>query len=290
MFQDLFHFPDTGLGDTQVFNVSTTTWQLWRKPKGCSFVYILALAGGGSGGAGFTRAPNGAGGGGGGGGGSATLRLMIPAFLLPEVLHIAVGAGGAPSSNAGQVTVIAVQPAGSGFNLMVAGAPAGGTVGLVGAAGTGGAGGAATTNNLIALGISSTTTGVTGTAGGVQTGAAGVASSFLAGAGPMIAGCGSGGAGCTTTDFAGGVLNSPSGTFIAALPGGAAAGGNGTPGIQVPGMFAFTGGSGGGSNNSGVAGAGGDGAIGSGGGGGGAGQTGGAGGRGGNGIVVIVSL
>ena len=138
---------------------STSHWQTWNKPVGCTFVYILACGGGGAGG-------KGAGGNAttsGGGGGSGLLqRAIFPAFILPDTLYFRIGNGGAPTTvsqttgNSGTETVVSIaidSPAVASNILMRC---QGGTGGGGAATSTAGAGGATVTalnQSLSALGF-----------------------------------------------------------------------------------------------------------------------------------------
>lgn len=137
---DIFGLPRTQNADIQVFQSSgVNAWQTWRKPRSCSFVYIFCGGAGGGGGAGFTGASGTARGGGGGGGSGGLSKVYMPAFLLPDILHVRVGFGGA-SGSAGTASIIAPAPTTGGDLLIQA---AGGATGAVGTATNGGAGGAA---------------------------------------------------------------------------------------------------------------------------------------------------
>lgn len=270
-------------------------------------ISMMTIKGGGGGGGGFTRAAGAAGGGGGSGACSGIDRLVIPAFLVPDLLFVFVGAGGAggAASAAGLMggqTFIStsrrttVQNCFLGSNNTAPGLGGAGTGAVGGAAGAvPGIGGVTT---LSALGVTAFTVGVVGIIGGAQTGAAGGNPTVWA-ALPLSAGAS--GAGCTTTDFNGGLINVGADTewceyqginAATQVPGGV--GGtsvnvNGGGGLSFWKPFFQTGGSGGGSNNAGQAGHGGRGGIGCGGGGGGAGTTGGRGGSGGDGLAMIIS-
>ena len=82
-------------GDIQIFVGSQDgyNWQAWNKPPRVTMVYIVCIGGGGGGGGGFTMTGN-QGGGGGSGACSGITRLLVPAFLLPDILSVQVGQGG----------------------------------------------------------------------------------------------------------------------------------------------------------------------------------------------------
>lgn len=295
----LFTLPNVG--------VDLKGFQVWKKPKGMSMVWILMIGGGGGGGGGFTRTAGSAGGGGGSGACSGIARYLMPAVFLPEQLFIQVGRGGiggAPSAagDGGLNSYIYTSPnSQSTINLIAQSnnnSPGGGGAGTAGAGGTAGAVPTVATNSPFNLSYAITAfqVGLVGVVGGAQTGAAGgntttVWANYLA--------CpGASGAGCTTTDFNGGRIvasgqpefinwNIPNGADM--IPQAVGAGVNGSNGLQFFKPLVQTGGGGGASNNSGQAGVGGNGGIGCGGGGGGAGATGGRGGNGGSGMVLIIA-
>lgn len=270
-------------GDTTIFRAAGANWQPYYIRPGVRFLHILGIGAGGGGGNGFTRVAGNPGGGGGGGGAGAQFRGLLPVFLLPKILWLNVGVGGAPATGGG-ATIVGLRPASSNSTnvLSAAGGSAGGngTAGAAGSAGTGG--GTPTNGHFVAFGSFATSQNIAGVAGGVQTGAVGANQTPS-----NITSGGAGGAGCTTTDFAGGNIVATG--FIPQITGGGT-GVRGGAGITLPEPFTSCGGAGGGSNNSGVAGNGGDAGTGSGGGGGGAGATGGTGGRGGDGIVFITEI
>jgi hypothetical protein len=280
----------------EFFATGATTFQTWVKPQGCTMVYMLAI-GSGSGGAGGATGAAGTGRvGGGGGAGGAQSRLLIPAFLLPDILYVQVGLGGlggagGASGTAGQRSLIlrTNAAAAANHNVVLASGNAVATAGTAaGAAGAGETVSAQAQSAYIGLGLFVSVAGATGAAGGAVGGAVGGSVTQFA----QSMTCGGAGGGSTpvaNTNNAGGNI-----TAVGVYPvisGGIAGGGTGADGYSVfiP-SFYTAGGAGGGSNGSaGVGGAGGNAGIGSGGGGGGAGVTGGAGGRGGDGYVCIVS-
>jgi hypothetical protein len=156
----------------------------WVKPQGASFVWFTLIGAGGGGGGGFmddsdpanpiyTPAGGGASGG--------VTNFMCPAFLLPNVLQIAVGAGGngggagsttggvASAGDIGQSTgVYYQQKAGSNYEIAIAFGGGGGGQASSGGDGSGGVG---TTTSVVkpmlAAGFYNTTVGAAGAAGGV---------------------------------------------------------------------------------------------------------------------------
>jgi hypothetical protein len=301
--------PADGIANWQVFPAvqdTTTTrgWKAWNRPHGCSFIFVLSQAPGGGGGGGFTGAAGTARGGGGGGASGAMTTLLMPAFMVPDVLYLRPGNGGSGggaggSGIAGTVQYLARTPSTNNQDwfLGISGA-GGGNPGTGAAGGTAGTAAATTTTRALAgIAITSVMGGQAGAAGGAQTGAAGgsitTPSTALS---PCTGGAGGGGTPIANTNFAGGAITGlgPWPT----IPGGLAAGGAGNYGFRhnvqliesafrsFP--FLTSGGSGGGTNGAaGTGGRGGDGGWGSGGGGGGAGVTGGAGGKGGDGFFII---
>jgi hypothetical protein len=85
--------PQNGYIDYFFGDASTaaTSWRTWEKPRGISMIHITCFGGGAGGGGGSST--NSLGGGGGGSGGQTT--LLIPAHLLPDILYVSVGKGGA---------------------------------------------------------------------------------------------------------------------------------------------------------------------------------------------------
>lgn len=269
-------------------------------------VSMLALSSGGGGGGGFTRAAGNAGGGGAGGACSGVARFTCPANLLPDVLYVAVyagGLGGAASANGstGVNSLVLTSKTAASPNIVLssgANPPGGGTAGTGAAGGTGGTvPSVAATQPLHIWGQWAAIVGIVGGAGGAQTGAIGTNITAWA---AITLSPGSGGAGCTTTNFNGGdqrasaLLDMGAQGYYLTGASGISPGGTGTGaaidgggGIRSITPFFNCGGTGGGSNNSAQAGNGGTGGYGCGGGGGGAGATAGAGGSGGDGLVII---
>jgi hypothetical protein len=280
----------------EFFATGATTFQTWIKPQGATMVFMLAIGAGAGGAGGQTGAAGTGRTGGGGGGGGAQSRLIIPAFLLPDILFIQVGQGGlggAGNANgvAGQRSLILRTNAAASANhntVLASGAAAATAPTAGGAAGAGETISTVTQASYLCLGSFISIAGAAGGAGGAVGGAAGISITQFA----TSMTCGGAGGGSTpvaNTNNAGGNI-----TALGVYPivtGGVAGGGVGADGYNVflP-SFYTAGGAGGGSNGAaGVGGAGGTAGIGSGGGGGGGGVTGGAGGRGGDGYIAIVS-
>lgn len=114
---DVFNLSSEAILDIQVFNAvsgpASTGWQVWKKPRGSKFVYMLAVGGGGSGSTASNTTATSGGGGGGASGVCAT--LCTASMLIPDTLYISVGPGGispvlALASNQGSNTYISLEP------------------------------------------------------------------------------------------------------------------------------------------------------------------------------------
>ena len=300
---DYQNLPDNAKVDWFMQPTATNEVHTWTKPSGCNFVYMITAGAGAGGAGGYTMAAGTPGNAGSGGGSGAINTLLVPAFLIPDTLFIKVGigsAGGPPATAqnftaAGGPTIISAYRVQSATEYLLfsngGNGAASGTGSSNPAGGTGGA--SAITNNT--LGTIGKWQGVTGNAGanGGQANGGGTNSLTF----NFFNSGGAGGAGRTSTDVAGGSINSTyaQASAVTVVGGGAAvanatAGQNdGTNGFWIPKRFIFYGGGGGGASNNGVGGKGGKGAPSCGGGGGGTGVTGGAGGDGGDGFAVIIS-
>ncbi len=286
-------------------------WFTWVKPIGVSFIQIIMRgAGGGGGGGGATSASTTIGGSGGAGGNCS--RILTLTNLIPDVLYVYVGAGGAggtghingaggSNGTAGETTFVSVYKDTTSQNRIAQ--AAGGLGGNV-ASTTGGASGSTTFTPRVvpqfivpqdALGTSGTGAG-SGNANGTAYNLA-TSSNFCI---FTPGGTGGGGAATGSTIYIGGVYNGytnsvPYATFPTLTATAGQAGGGGTFFIEGQ-KYLCLGGQGGHSSRTTAVpgGRGGDGVMGSGGGGGGAfrGDTttqGGAGGTGGNGWVLIIA-
>ena len=314
---DLSDLPQGGGARMDIFQARGTVavandWQVWTRPRNCSFIYILALGGGGGGGGGFAAASGQTGGGGSGGTGGIT-RAFIPGMLVPQQLYISVARGGAGGNSgaagtAAVVTHISLFANASGSVIgNQAGIASAGQAGGTGTASAGGAAGGAGTApgiqiaSVLGPSIFVASSGVVGLSGGAN--AAGASGSSL---GSFLGTSGSGaGQAATPAAFNGGAsslntnavvpfLTAPGGIGTASGAGGA--GGQGAvkfPTLNDPYSMYFAGSSGGG-NGTTAGGRGGDGLICVGGGGGGAcnaaAGAGGVGGKGGDGLVIIWSF
>lgn len=275
------NYPTPQGANIQIFNVGGAASD-WVKPQGASFVWMTLI---GAGGGGSSNSSNN---GGDGGGSGAVTNFMGPAFLMPDVLRISVGAGGigtpsgtsANGGNGGATTVVYQQKDGTGYTLLTAN---GGT-GATGNGAGGGAGGTASAANYFScMGFSQYIAGQSGASGnGVSVSAS--TTTFLSG----------GAAGPDDVATAGGNVTANYG-YVAT--GGTATNNanrvKGNPYFQTSPIIVGLGGAGGGSRNAATAPSapGGNGGNGCGGGGGGRGDAGytGSGGNGGDGLVVIIT-
>jgi hypothetical protein len=264
----------------------------WLKPPGIVMVYILCIGSGGGGGSLFSQAAgtNRAGGGGGGGGG--VIKGMFPALLLPDILYITVGRGGA-----GQVGGVGGAATGTATSIKPSGDTNQGLF-LLANQGTGanqanqGAGATAAAVSSYSLGafgiIPAATTGGNGSSGGL--GSAGTNLGLFVNT--LNAG-GTSGGGITNLNVAqvGGSHNV--GANTAGLIGGTLASPNGNNGFtryaRGYSEFYSVSGTGGAGSTSGAGGKGGNGGMGCGGGGSGGNTSSSTsqGGNGGNGYVLI---
>lgn len=305
---DMFNTP-ADKTSTQVFYFAgTTTWQTWQKPVNASVVYIITIGGGSGGGGGRTSAINSAAGGGGGASSSITCGAYA-ANMIPNTLHLLVGAGGVggvgqATGTAGGLSYVSFQPNTTAINILMQSGNAGATGGVgsssttTGASGgTGGTAWAYATAINGNLGQITSSPGQNGTAG-TGTGATpqnltftticsgGAGGGAVSGAGTTYA-AGSILASAITPLLSPGVMNAADSTIHGSHGIGNIFGYNQNP------MF-FTGGAGGASSSTTArkAGTGGNGSYGSGGGGGGGAYnaTGGDGGKGGDGLIIIVSI
>lgn len=270
-------------------------WQTWMKPAGCTWIYILTLASGGGGGKSNNGALTVAAGGGASGGHT---RLLIPAFVVPDIIYVRPGAGGlgatvAGTGAAGVASYVSMQPnTTSGASLLISQGGGGGGSGA--ALNTGGSGGgiSQTTPAIFCLSLFSTVAGSNGGAG----------ASASNGSGTNITQTSNN---ITTAGSGGGNGTGAGGNLTNAIVFPTIAGGTGTTGevgqngfqlgaMWTPGLKSFpmiwSGGSGGGGHTTGTAGSGGKGSYGGGGGGSGScsgAGTSGNGGGGGDGIIFI---
>ena len=90
---DLSYFQNTGNVNTQTFT-NAGSWATWQKPRGAKFVNILCIGAGGGGGGGF-QTGSGTKTGGSGGGSGGLVKVQYPASILPDILYVQPGLGGA---------------------------------------------------------------------------------------------------------------------------------------------------------------------------------------------------
>jgi hypothetical protein len=271
---DFFNLTNKNPNPIYYFNSGT-----WIKPRGISSVFITAIGAGGGGGGGGSQPAGTNKGGGGGGGTGAVSSGYFDASLLPDVLEITIGVGGAggtPQVNGTNGGATIVKPHNSNNTaatyILIANGGGGGGLGNIttrGAAGVAGVTATITSALYSNLGVLRLTSGFNGGLGGGAAGQVGQGRVYNSD-GVLILGGGGGGARSFPGGGIGGALDVPSSSGFFRLK-----------------LFASTGG--GGSNGSDIApaGNGANAAIGSGGGGGGSGTTGGTGGKGGDGLVII---
>jgi hypothetical protein len=144
------NYPTPQGANVQIFQaparVGATFWTTeWVKPQGASFVWFTLI---GAGGGTDTSATNSI-----GGGSGAVTNFMGPAFLIPDVLQVRVGTGGAASGTESSVRY--QQRSGTGFNVLTASGGFDGSVASNGAP-------SSAPNYFTAMGIYQSTAGQTG--------------------------------------------------------------------------------------------------------------------------------
>lgn len=284
---DVSYF-QTNNANTQIFQ-NGGTWQTWVKPKNAKMVNFFVIGAGSGGGGGF-QTGSGALSGGQGGSNGGYVRLTIQASLLPDILYVIPGTGGAggiggnPSTSGGAATksyVCLIPDTSSASNIVCTSgnAAATGGVGESTITATGGVGETvATAANMVfaILGNFLATAALGGTSGGLTVGGSNAVNVF------MVQASGGGGTGN------GGSSPTPAGGPFPAQVGGSTTTGPKHGLIYYKPIFGLSGGVGGNGGTTGVNG--GNGAPGCGGGGGGAGTvSAGNGGRGGDGFVIITT-
>jgi len=287
---DLSYFK-TQNSDVQGF-FSGGTWQTWIKPRGAKLVNIMCVGSGGGGGGGFQSITTPRSGASGGGSGAAA-RLTINANLLPDILYILPGMGGAGGLGGDPAT--AGSPGQNSFVTLIPSTASSSTIVLRSGTTVASAGGGGSTvapaaaqgetinvvaNNIFAnLGIFTYQGGVGANTPNIGASASTTPANFIVGAG--------GGGGIGT---AGGVAGLATFLVIPTIP--LNTDGQNGPIVYNPTLLLY-GGRGGGGAVTGNGGNGGNGAPGAGGGGGGAsantGVNAGNGGRGGNGFIIITT-
>ena len=302
---DSFDIPNSGVYHKTIFATGNATWVTWQKPSGIKFIYSYVLGAGGAGGGGRTGGVN-SGGGGGGGGSSAISVGLYPAFMLPDIMYIQVGAGSAGAAAgtgaaSGMLSYISAAPNTTAINIIMQSgdAAAGGGGGGTNTGNGSGVGGTAgsiwtyTSYPIPKVGMITSIAGQTGAIGGTNLPAAGTS---ITPSLPITGGGGGGGVSAAGTPTGGGSITGSG--FLPTISGGitgAITGGHGymptmpTAQSYLSQPLVFTGAGGGSATGTGVGGFGGNASYGSGGGGGGASynSTGGTGGRGGDGLILI---
>jgi hypothetical protein len=134
-----FNYPTPQNANVQIFNAASgpntnTAAAEWVKPQGVSFVWFTLIGGGGGGGG--TDGTNV----GGGGGSGSILHCLAPAFILPDILRVQVGQGGAGGVGAtagsnGNNTAVTYNNKAT-YAFMVASAGTGGSPGVGGVQGS----------------------------------------------------------------------------------------------------------------------------------------------------------
>lgn len=263
------------------------TWQTWIKPRGAKLVNFF-LVGSGAGGGGGLLGTSGSITGGGAGGNGSTTKATFQASILPDILYIYAGIGGAggiggassTAGSSGQSSFVCLIPDTSSVSNVVLRSgttPAiGGSAGATSANNTAAAETVATAANSIFWNLGTVITQVgTGGAGSRLTSGNNVVANVF------TPGCSGGG-----SDVGGYISNAQYPFFVTSN---SPINTNGKDGVYItkPVPF-FYGGTGGGGGTTG--GKGGNGSYGCSGGGGGAGTTSaGNGGRGGNGFIIITT-
>ena len=300
---DVFNIPNNQ-DNVSIFYANGSAWQTWRKPRNCSYVWMMCIGGGG-GGAGVVYAGNTSGttitsAGTCGGGAGAVTRALYNASLIPDLVYVQVGLGGAGGIPNANTTLV---NGGSGTRSFISSAPITSVTnvfccsGSVGAGGgqyaAGGAGETVATTGvagIISMATWSSTVGQAGALGGSSAGAnitplTSQITSGGAGGGGLNLSVPTSGGSITTTSISSQILGSAGNPSVIASCG--------TTSFKP--FFSLGGAGGGGGFFANIAG-GGNGGIGSGGGGSGILQNGGSsfigttGGNGGDGIVFIITI
>ena len=265
-----FDLPYGAKVDKYLAGMPTTSWLTWTNPRNeYNNAIILAAGGGGGGGGG-----NGGGAGGGGGGAGAFCSIYCPLSLLPDILHIQTGLGGAGrvfegGGLSGAATYISIYPNTNAANLLVTCGAGGGA----GASGGAGSGGTVTIGNTVGV-----VQGYNGNNG--STAGSPASDAILSTGSPIFGGTGGGGYSYPTGGASGGFQTYSN--VIPYSPGTPSNGGSGKRGYVIWKPFTVFGGSGG------SQGPGGNGFMGSGGGGEGVSGGSSSSGSGGAGFVIII--
>jgi len=304
---DVLNLPKPQNGYIDYFYHTGTSWVTWEKPRGIHTIVITCIGAGGGGRSGWCESSATRSGGAGGGSGGFS-RLLIPAMVLPDVLYVSVGRGGAGGAS---LTLVGAFAGSNGIGSFVSIAPS--TAAIYVACFANGGSGAG--NNVVGANTAGAPAAVAAQSSALMSGlgqffalaghsgAVGPTTSASSLAYPttglLLSGGGCGGGGSNNL---GGSVTEPTQTsfsLITTRTGGtqASTAGPGDAGLSISQPLMSIGGAGGGASSSttsgvGSGGNGGNGGLGCGGGGGGAGPSGagsgaGAGGRGGDGLVII---
>ena len=294
-----FHIADSEPQRTWVYSAGRSAiYQTWQKPPGISFVHIIAIGGGGGGGGGRANDDSALIYGAVGGASAAFASCFYPAYSIPDILYINVGAGGAGGigtglginggdGGTGLQTRVGWRPNTTAiFNLCSANPGSGGVGGRQFGSGFAAAGTVLAVSAFAALGQ----TGIRSNLGGqpslanTTSPSPGIVNNFRTGPGGNGERWGTG----TGTFGAMPIVGTPGPYADQTVASGGTNTGNPGSSIDDLANLFFTGGSGGAANRLGTAGVGGFGGHGSGGGGGAAGNViGSNGGKGGDGLVII---
>jgi len=310
---DLSHIPNSQQ-DIQIFyaNQGNIGYQTWKKPKKCSFVYIVSIDAGGGGSSGWSATLDSATATTCGGGSGGVTRALINSSFVPEVLYVKVGKGGTggPGTFGGSSYFNPGAPGESSgvfcFGISSSQANASQQNSFIGGAfsAQGGAGGVSGVNGSSASGLGNNyLIGLTNwiSLGGIDSANGNTVGGGTGNIEPLVsqivtAGCYGAGLsiGPSPSYNGGGINASEISPLIKGGAGGGLIGGNGDDGYTSWNPFFSLGGAGGGNAtiSGGTAGNGGKGGIGSGGGAGGNANNGygGFGGDGGDGVVMIISF
>jgi hypothetical protein len=172
------NYPTPQGANVQIFSQGGSTSD-WVKPQGASFVWFTLIGAGGSGGVGGLSGNSN------GGASGAVTNFMGPAFLIPDVLRVTVGLGGArvfgvgsaaAAGNAGTESSVGYQQKDTTqYTLLTANGGAGGPANASVAVG----GSASTSNFFSCMGFFQSVAGQDGSTGGNSVSAS--ATTFLSG-------------------------------------------------------------------------------------------------------------
>lgn len=283
MALDIFHIPKPQNGYREIFYYTGQT-QYWEVPRSVQYLRIMCIGGGGGGAGGSSATNNG----GAGGSSGSIIFSLVPAYAVPDILAIYVGAGGkgsTPGNTGGVGQNTSVQGSQGTFLPNVCFAYGGNTASQPG---LGTSGGTTTSVTLTSVPLANQYYwfGFNGQAGGSSGTGTGSSVAFPTSGALLTGGAGGGGRGTGTTYNLGGAILVPASqdskyTIFNQVN-------SSVNGVEMFYPLLLSTGGGGGNATSSVGGNGGNGGFGSGGGGGGSAPLGGGnGGDGGNGLVII---